>query len=170
MDYLYDLSESDGADPTRTEDGGDPARNGEPWGELGLVLQKDPNWHDQTGAPVDPQAGNIPGGKRDVLRSADFNDGESITTYADSGVFEVKNGVLAVTAESIGGDAVALFDLDDYLPSYFEVVTTLTMEKPTGGWKANSYVIFDYQNEYDFKFAGIDASRDKIQMGHRTAE
>ena len=170
MDYFYDLSESDGADPTRIEDGGDPARNGEPWGELGLVLQKDPNWHDQTGAPDDPQAGNVPGGKRDVLRSADFNDGESITTYADSGVFEVKNGILAVTAESIGGDAVALFDLDDYLPSYFEVAATITMEKPTGGWKANSYVIFDYQNENDFKFAGIDASRNKIQLGHHTAE
>jgi hypothetical protein len=170
MDYLYDLSESDGADPTRTEDGGDPARNGEPWGELGLVLQKDPNWHDQTGAPIDPQAGNIPGGKRDVLRSADFNDGDVTVTYADSGVFEVKNGVLSVTADSIGGDAVALFDLDDYLPSYFEVTATITMVKPTGGWKANSYVIFDYQNEYDFKFAGVDASRDKIQLGHRTAE
>ncbi len=169
-EYLYSLSESDGADPTRIEDGGDPARNGEPWGELGLVLQKDPNWHDQTGAPIDPQAGNIPGGKRDVLRSADFNDGESITTYADSGVFEVKNGVLGVTAESIGGDAVALFDLDDYLPSYFEVTATITMQKPTGGWKANSYIIFDYQNKYDFKFAGIDASRDKIQLGHRTTD
>ncbi len=30
-------------------------------------------------------------------------------------------------------------------------------------------MIFDYQNEYDFKFAGINVSLDKIQMGHRTA-
>ena len=44
------------------------------------------------------------------------------------------------------------------------------MEKPTGGWKANAYIIFDYQDETNFKFAGIDASRDKIQLGHRTAE
>jgi hypothetical protein len=63
MVYLYDLSEGDGADQTL---GSDPARNGEPEAELGLVLQKDPDWRDQTGAPDDPQAGNIPGGKRDV--------------------------------------------------------------------------------------------------------
>lgn len=170
MEYLYDLSASDGADPTRAEDGGDPARNGEPWGELGLVLQKDPNWHDQTGAPDDPQAGNIPGGKRDVLRSADFNDGDVAVAYTASGVFKVASGKLAVSAESIGGDAVSVIDVDEYLPSYFEVAASITMQKPTGGWKANSYIIFDYQNEYDFKFAGVDASRDKIQLGHRTAE
>ena len=27
---------------------------------------------------------------------------------------------------------------------YFEIRATITMEKPTTGWKANSYVIFDY--------------------------
>ena len=68
-EYLYALSRSDGADPTRAADTNisHADRNGEPEGELGLVRQKDPNWHDQTGAPDDPQAGNIPGGKRDVL-------------------------------------------------------------------------------------------------------
>src|SRR5207344_1684524 len=42
-EFLYALSASDGADPTRAGDipGSDPARNGEPYGELGLVLQKD---------------------------------------------------------------------------------------------------------------------------------
>ncbi|MDH4157891.1 MAG: matrixin family metalloprotease [candidate division Zixibacteria bacterium] len=170
MDYLYALSESDGADPTRIEDGGDPARNGEPWGELGLVLQKDPNWHDQTGAPIDPQAGNIPGGKRDVLRSADFNNGENMSMFADSGIWVVESGKLMVSADSLHGDAVSVLDLDDYLPSYFEILATITMEKPNGGWKANSYVIFDYQSAMDFKFAGIDASRDKIQLGHRTVD
>src|SRR6266850_816714 len=75
-EFLYALSESQGADPTRPGDtGADAARNGEPAGELGMVLQKDFAWQDQTGAPSDPQAGNIPGGKRDVLRSSGFNDG-----------------------------------------------------------------------------------------------
>ncbi|TCK07577.1 LEPR-XLL domain-containing protein [Marinobacterium mangrovicola] len=171
MDYLYDLSEGDGADPTRAADtGSDPDRNGEPYGELGVVVQKDFYWQDQTGAPADPQAGNIPGGARDVLRSADFNDGQNLTMFADSGEWTVDGSVLQVTATDIGGDAVAVLDLDDQLPSYFEIVATITMEKPKGGWKANSYVIFDYQSETDFKFAGIDASRDKMQLGHRTAE
>ncbi len=64
FDFLYDLSESQGADPTRASDtGNDAARNG----ELGLVTQKDDAWQDQTGGPRDPQPGNIPGGPRDVL-------------------------------------------------------------------------------------------------------
>jgi Ca2+-binding RTX toxin-like protein len=61
--FLYDLSESDGADPTRAVDTGSSAvRNGEPEGELGLVVQADPAWQDQHGGPADPQAGNRSGG------------------------------------------------------------------------------------------------------------
>ena len=41
--------------------------------------------------------------------------------------------------------------------------------KPTAGWKANAYVIFDYYGPYDFKFAGINVSTDKFEMGHRDA-
>jgi len=167
QEFLYDLSESDGADPTRN---GDPARNGEPYGELGLVKQQDFDWKDQTGAPDDPQPGNIPGGKRDVLRSASFDGVHSTTLhgfYVDSGLWNVENGALKVSAESLGGDAASVFHVDEVLPSYFEIQATITMEKPTSGWKANSYVIFDYYGQYDFKFAGLNASIDKIQMGHR---
>jgi hypothetical protein len=170
-EFLYALSAGDGADPTRASDAGaDPARNGEPEAELGVVIQKDFAWQDQTGAPSDPQAGNIPGGPRDVLRSADFNDGTANNLFADSGVWTVESGKLQVSAESIGGDAVSVMHLEDPLPTYFEITATITMVKPTGGWKANAYVIYDYYSPDDFKFAGIDASRDKIQMGHRTAE
>jgi Ca2+-binding RTX toxin-like protein len=171
MEYLYALSASDGADPTRAADtGADPLRNGEPEGELGLVKQKDFDWHDQTGAPDDPQPGNIAGGKRDVLRSATFNAGTMEGFFTDSGVWNVENGALKVSAESLGGDAASVFHVDEMLPSYFEIQATITMEKPTGGWKANSYIIFDYYSPTDFKFAGLNASIDKIQMGHRTSE
>jgi hypothetical protein len=41
MEFLYDLSANDGADPTRAADtGADPRCNGEPYGELGLVPVK----------------------------------------------------------------------------------------------------------------------------------
>jgi hypothetical protein len=164
---------SDGADPTRaTDTGADPARNGEPFGELGVVRQKDFAWQDQTGAPADPQAGNIPGGKRDVLRSANF-DGDSTTAlhgfYVDSGAFTVEKGALQVTAESLGGDAAAVFHVDEALPGYFEIQASVLAVKPTSGWKANSYVIFDYQSATDFKFAGINVSTNKLVMGHRDA-
>jgi hypothetical protein len=41
--------------------------------------------------------------------------------------------------------------------------------KPVAGFKANSYVIFDYWSPTDFKFAGIDVSTNKLLVGHRTA-
>ncbi|NIM49026.1 MAG: hypothetical protein GTO22_07175, partial [Gemmatimonadales bacterium] len=88
----------------------------------------------------------------------------------DSGVWEIQNNSLRVSAESLGGDAVSVFHVDEMLPSYFEIVATIATDKPTGGWKANAYVIFDYFGPDDFKFAGLNASIDKMQMGHRTAE
>jgi hypothetical protein len=71
-EYLYALSASDGADPFIAQHyvGSDPARNGEPFGELALVTQQDAAWGDQRGKPRDPQAGNTPGVQRDVLRTS----------------------------------------------------------------------------------------------------
>lgn len=171
-EYLYALSRSDGADPTRAVDVGssaDPLRNGEPFGELGLVRQQDFAWHEQTGGPRDPQAGNIGGGKRDVLRSANFDSGSTSGFFADSGVWTSSGGVLQVQAASTRGDAVSVFHVGDDLPVYFEIQASVLAVKPTGGWNANSYLIFDYQGEDDFKFAGIDASTNKLVMGHRDA-
>jgi hypothetical protein len=70
-EYLQALSKSEGADPTLAGlYSSDPARNGEPFGEIALVDQHDAAWGDQHGAPRDPQAGNIPGAQRDVLRTS----------------------------------------------------------------------------------------------------
>jgi hypothetical protein len=70
-EYLYALAKSDGADPTLSMQYGSSAtRNGEPYGELGLIIRQDAAWGDQRGKPRDPQAGNIPGGPRDVLRTS----------------------------------------------------------------------------------------------------
>ena len=146
-----------------------PTRNGEPFGELGLVLQKDFAWQSQTGAPADPQAGNIPGGPRDVLRSAGFQDGSMEGFFVDTGKFSVQNGALKVAADSTWGDAVAVYHVGDALPGYFEVTASVSMEKPTGGWKANAYVMFDYVDDSDFKFAGIDVSSNKLVIGHRAS-
>ena len=59
MDFLYQLSMSDGADVTAgLKWGGNPARNGEPYGELGLVTQQDPASGDQRGKPKGERPGN----------------------------------------------------------------------------------------------------------------
>ena len=52
---------------------------------------------------------------------------------------------------------------------YYEVVARILAVKPTAGWKANAYVIFDYWSANDFKFAGIDVSINKLVMGYRDA-
>jgi Ca2+-binding RTX toxin-like protein len=66
VEFLYALSKSDGADQTLALDyASDPLRNGEPFGELGLVKQGDSAWGDQHGGPADPQPGNS-NGSRDV--------------------------------------------------------------------------------------------------------
>ena len=169
--FLYDLSKAQGADPTRASDtGNSAARNGEPDGEIGLITQQDPYWGDQTGAPTDPQPGNIPGGRRDVLRGADFNNGQMQGFAVDSGTWTVSGGKLEVSASSLHGDAVAVYHVDEHLPIYFELALNLSMIKPTAGWNANAYVIFDYWSPTDFKFAGLNQSTNKIEMGRRTTE
>lgn len=101
-DFLWAQAASDGVDITRTADIGTQNSTSrysnvahlqaEPYGEMGMVTQKDHGlWQDQTGGPTDPQPGNIPGGRRDVLRSADFNDGlnsQSQGFYTDSGTLK----------------------------------------------------------------------------------
>jgi hypothetical protein len=166
--FLYDLSRAAGADRTRAADTGeDPARNGEPLGEIGLVNQRDNWWQEQTGAPDDPQPGNT-NGPKDVLRSADFNNGSAQGFSADSGTWTVQSGALLTSATSTTGDAVAIYHVGEQLPSYYELQATISTVKPIAGWKANSYIIFDYHSPTDFKFAGINVSLDKIEMGHRT--
>ena len=125
-EFLYALSAGDGADPTRygdqhpgatppapTNNNPIPTRNGEPTGELGMVLQQDFAWGDQTGAPADPQAGNVHGGKRDVLRSADFAPGTVTPFTVAAGTWKTSNAVYEATPASKGGDTVSVLDLAD---------------------------------------------------------
>ncbi|HVC56950.1 MAG TPA: hypothetical protein VND95_13400, partial [Stellaceae bacterium] len=168
--YLYQLSASDGADPTIATDWGqDATRNGEPYGELGLVTQVDPFWQEQGGAPNQAVAqGHIPGGSREIIGSAAFARGTLSTSgmLAVSGTFTVANGVLNATPPSVGTNSFATLDPNTQLPDYFELTTSVSAGKPTGGYKSNAYIIFDYQSPTNFKFAGIDESIDKIEIGH----
>jgi Ca2+-binding RTX toxin-like protein len=169
-EFLYALSKADGADPTRaTDTGAEAIRNGEPAGELGLIVQKDPAWQDQTGGPIDPQGPVGHSGPKDVRRSADFNDGNMQAFAPDSGTWTVSGGALQVSSTSPTTDAVAVYYHDTYLPTYYEIAAQILAVKPTGGWNANAYIIFDYFSPTNFKFAGINISTDKYEMGYRDA-
>lgn len=173
--YLYALSGSDGADPTRAEDAGtDAARNGEPAGELGLFRPRDAGFRDQTGAPDDPQAGNLPGGPRDVMAAEDFEraDGTAPLEAAfavESGQWSIEGGTLASAPFDATIELLGFYHLDHAQPGYMEIAATLTPTKVTEEFdQSNGYLIFDYQGATDYKFAGIDQKRNKLVIGHRT--
>ncbi|RWE08447.1 MAG: hypothetical protein EOS61_18265, partial [Mesorhizobium sp.] len=180
FDFLYAQAFGDGVDITRYTDTGTSNHNqrysnvttmqGGIDGEIGLVTQQDHGyWQSQTGGPTDPQAGNVPGGRRDVLRTATFNDGTLDVFAADQGKFAVSNAAMSVQSNTGTDQAAAVFYADQYLPVYFEVTAKITAEKPLAGWKANTYIIFDYQSPTDFKYAGINVSTNQIEMGYRDA-
>jgi Ca2+-binding RTX toxin-like protein len=187
--FLLDLSKADGADQTVPDrvrfeadqvidpriDDPDPLRNGEPYGELGMVRQQDIDWNDQTGGPDDPQAGNLQG-PRIIMRRALFNDEDgtkgapkNFAIAVESGTWTVADGTLNVAAD-FGSEAVSFYYVDEILPSYFEILTTINAEKDRHGVKSNAYIMFDYQSPTDFKFAGVDVGLDKLRIGHRTAD
>jgi Ca2+-binding RTX toxin-like protein len=173
--FLYAESLSDGVDPTLYSDlnngmqpplptkknDPNPGRNGEPAGELGLVLQQDAAWHGQTGAPTDPQAGNTPGTQRDVLRSANFSGNGPSGMFDAAGTWYVSGA--SYQNRTATGDNVTLFGLDTWLPSYYEVSTTFKVIG--GGSQTNGYIIFDYQDATNFKFAGVNVASNQLVIG-----
>jgi Ca2+-binding RTX toxin-like protein len=166
--FLYNLSASDGADQTRAADfpGADPARNGEPFGELGLVLQHDAAWRQQTGAPSDHPPGNLSGSKRVTIKAATFNAGKAPTMFVDSGTW-TPSASYYQGAAAAGSDAVSLFDFDTWIPSYYEYQSTFKLMG--SGQLKNAFLIFDYQGQNNFKYAGLDASQGLLRIGQRTA-
>jgi hypothetical protein len=108
----------------------------------------------------------VPGGRRDVLRGADFNDGQTQGFYVDSGAWTVSGGALAVSAESLRQDAAAVFYVDDYLPIYYEIAASVSVAKPTAGWKANAYLIFDYFSPDRLQVRGHRHLHQRDRHGH----
>jgi hypothetical protein len=166
-EFLYNLSKSDGSDQTLAADyNSDPARNGEPFGELGLVRQHDAAWHFQVGPPSDPQAGNNPGSKRVTIKSSNLSANKAPNMYVDSGTWTTAANYYQGAAAT-GGDAVSLFDFDQFLPSFYEYQTNLKLTN--GGTQQNAFLIFDYQGTGNFKYAGLDASQGLLRIGQRSS-
>ena len=104
------------------------------------------------------------------MQRANFNTTSADAFGGDSGEWTVSGGRLEVAPEVLGGDAVSVLYVEKLLPKYFEMQATINAGKPTGGFKSNAYLIFDYQGPFDFKFAGVNISINKLQMGHRDAD
>jgi hypothetical protein len=106
-----------------------------------------------------------------VLRSADFNNQQGQGFVPESGSWAVTAGKYEVAPSAASGttDAISLYFTGEPLPTYFEIAATINAVKPTAGFKANAYIIFDYVSATDFKFAGLNISTNKIEIGQRTA-
>ena len=151
-------------------------RNGEPFGEMGLVMQKDFDWQDQTGAPDDPQPGNIPGGTRDVLRGADFNN---ITTSVDpTGTCRVRRRQrqLDGVRRAAGGFAHrARRRCGERLLR--RLVPAGVLRSPRGDQRGEAARRLEVERVPDLRLrqpdrlqvCGFNISTNKIEMGHRTA-
>ena len=91
----------------------------------------------------------------------------SAATVAQSATFD-PSAVLTAS-----GDAASVFYMDEVLPAYFEIQATINAGKPLAGAKSNAYLVFDYQSETDFKFAGVNISTNKgvlddLRLGNQT--
>ena len=87
MDFLYRSPRRQGADPTLAQQAGADAdrATASRSARSASSRRRTTAWGDQTGGPRDPQAGNVNGGRRDVLRAADFNAGSIDGFLVDSG-------------------------------------------------------------------------------------
>ena len=79
----------------------------------------------------------------------------------------MSGGVYQVSPTKLGGDAATMFDVDEWLPIYFEPKASVVAGKPTGGYRSNADRVFDYQSRTDFKFAGVGVSLKQDAHGPR---
>jgi hypothetical protein len=57
----------------------------------------------------------------------------------DSGQDTLSGGAFQLSHAKLGVEAVAVFNVDDWLPTYFELKASIFAGKPTGGHKSNAY-------------------------------
>src|SRR6185312_710619 len=122
----------------------DPARNGEPYGELGLISHQDPFWQLQHGKPNQQPPGNIPGGKRLVTGRFTASSGSSNPIAPAAGTWTLTSTGLNAAPTTAGAGTFALISPTDTLPDYFEMTASLTPGKVVKGSLSNAYLIFNY--------------------------
>ncbi|MCI0376699.1 MAG: S8 family serine peptidase [Gemmataceae bacterium] len=97
-----------------------------------------------------------------------FNDGVADFFEVRAGAWSVSSGRYAATPAA-GQDAISTLSLTNPLPANLDLQATINADAATTGFLSNAFVIFDYQNATDFKFAGAYAGTDEWLIGHRNA-
>ena len=97
----------------------------------------------------------------------DFDDGVADFFDVDSGVWTVTAGRYRVEP-SIGSNAISTIRIGEALPANLELQATISGES-VAGYYHNVLLVFDYQGETDFKFAGAYVGGNRWVIGRRTA-
>ena len=107
--------------------------------------------------PPPPPSGTMP-----ILE--DFEDGEAEYFKVRVGGWSVSEGRYRAIP---WGDAIATVRISDPLPTDLSIRATVNGEPITGDLYSNAFVIFDYENENSFKFAGAKFGSNEWVIGHR---
>ena len=174
--FLTTLGAADGADNLYADynapgldniTGLDPARNGEPYGELAIITQHDVFWTLEHGAPNQPPPGNIAGGAR--LVTGKFTGTTSSTVPAPltavTGTLSATSSGATIAPAASGLGSFAVFSPNDGLPNYFEMTASVTPAAAAKGGLANGYLIFNYISATNFDYAGVNATTGNIELG-----
>jgi hypothetical protein len=102
----------------------------------------------------------------DQLIDEDYSDALDNPHEPQSGTWEVADGRYQVTPDS---DAISTLLLDQPLPEDLELAVTFNADDVSPQYYSNAFVIFDYQSQTDFKFAGAYVGSDQWIIGHRSA-
>jgi hypothetical protein len=135
---------------------GDPARHGEPFAEMGLIIQQDKtapfDWASQNGAPIDRQAGNYAGNRRDT-RGDGLSGGTTNTTATTSPtvivdltpaqVIQLEFAYWARILDNIANATLDATSTSDELLEGDAIIKGLTLNS------------FETNNEYDWHFVLI---------------
>ncbi|MCA9262544.1 MAG: hypothetical protein KDA60_01800 [Planctomycetales bacterium] len=98
----------------------------------------------------------------------DFDDAVADHLRPESGTWLLVDGQYEV-APQLGAQGVSTFVVED-LPDDVEIGVSLHADEAIPGRLSNGFIVFDYQNEHDFKYVGADMDQDQWVIGQRTAD
>ncbi|MEC9095277.1 MAG: Ig-like domain-containing protein, partial [Planctomycetota bacterium] len=94
----------------------------------------------------------------------DFNDGTADAITVKQGSFSIENNRYNSTPANSNQRALAVIDLTVDIPSKTRFQSTINLEF-AGGLKRNAYQVFAYQNNDNYKIAGLNAEANRWVVG-----
>jgi hypothetical protein len=96
-----------------------------------------------------------------------FADGVAHGFVSQVGAWAVSGGRYAASPALGLDDAVSVVPVTGGMPSSFQVQATLNAAAPTGGYYSNGFLVFNYQSDLSFDFAGAYVGGKQWVIGHR---